>query len=53
MVTMPFDHQALLEALPQPWSVLDAHGVPLRTGRRWHERFGVVGPAEAIAPEHG
>jgi diguanylate cyclase (GGDEF)-like protein/PAS domain S-box-containing protein len=52
MVTMPFDHQALLEALPQPWSVLDAHGVPLRTGRRWHERFGVVGPAEAIAPEY-
>ena len=52
MNSMAFNHQALMEALPQPWCVLDAHGVPLRTGQRWHERFGVVGPAEAIAPEY-
>jgi diguanylate cyclase (GGDEF)-like protein/PAS domain S-box-containing protein len=52
MIHMPFNDQALMEALPQPWCVLDAHGVPVRTGQRWHERFGVVGAAEAIAPEY-
>ena len=49
---MSFDPQTLLDALPQPWCVLDGHGVPLRTGQRWHDRFGVVGPAEAVAPEY-
>jgi diguanylate cyclase (GGDEF)-like protein/PAS domain S-box-containing protein len=44
--------EALIEALPQPWCVVNAHGEVVRSGSRWAKRMGEGNLLRSVPPAY-